>query len=1224
MRSSGSDSLFVTGSAFGRDLDWLIDTGCSVTLLSTRVYYDIPASKRPKLSPYNSLLTQAGGTPLSVLGTAPMTVKVGKQKLKHAIIVADCVDCGILGLDFLSEHGGQIDLKSSTVKIRGADVPIHRQRQQSCARIAVAETVTVKAGHRMIVEAKAPRQMPSGNWLVEPLPKAIANDTLAVAKTLSGGGSDSVLIEVMNPSETDVTLYKGTQAATIELVEFLPDLRPITQTDGKTSVPSRKIMKGSEKEPALHPELENLCQEIEHSLSETEKTAVKCLLQRNKEAFKFKDSPLGRTEMVKHDIVTTSQQPIKQRARRFPIHQREEGQRLVDEMLSQGVIEPSTSPWASPVVLVKKKSGETRFCIDYRKLNAISIKDAYPLPRIDDCLDALAGAKCFSTLDLASGYWQVGMTEEAKLKSAFVTNGGLYQWKVMPFGLCNAPSTFERLMEKVLAGLTWQICLVYLDDVIVYSETVLEHIDRLEVIFQKLKKAGLTLKPKKCNLFRKQVPFLGHVVSAEGVSTDPEKIKSIQDWKVPKDLTDVRSFLGLCSYYRKFVPKFSEIAKPLTRLTEKNRPFTWSSEQEEAWLELKRRLLSAPILAYPDPSTEFVLDTDASGYGIGAVLAQVQEGKERVIAYGSKSLTKEERRYCVTKRELLAVVYFLKQYRHYLYGQKFRIRTDHGALRWLTNFKDPQGQVARWLEVLGTYNFEIEHRPGLRHGNADALSRGPCRQCGMDDGNGAPETCQVLTREAARKQRESTPVETQNEEPTPIPWVGEGALSAENLVKAQREDPIISRLLAWKEAGHRPSWPEVSAEGQLLKIYWAQWESLEMRDKLMCRKLCPERKKERSQILIPSKLQSVVLETLHNAVTAGHMGVRRTLAAVRNRFFWPLMRRSVEKWCAECAVCASRKNPIKKRRAPLLKYQVGMPLERVALDITGPWPVSNSGNRYTLVVSDYFTKWAEAYPIPDQEAKTVAEVFVNQFVARFGAPMLIHTDQGRNFESKLFKEMCHLLGVKKTRTTAFRPQSDGLVERLNRTVGTMITAFVSENQKTWDKDLQLLLMAYRATPHESSKITPNEMMLGRQVSMPLDIQLGLAPDMEVKEETEFVEELRERLEIAYATARENLRESAERQKRYYDLKALDEPYKAGDLVWTINKSRRKGRCPKLQKKWLGPAVIEEKVNDVTYRVRITKTESKVIHYDHLKPYLSHDVPEWALSLQDKLARKQTE
>ena len=1076
----------------------------------------------------------------------------------------------------------------------------------------------------MIVEGKTPRKLPSGNWLVEPLARPIANDTLAIAKSLSKGGSESILLEVMNPTESDVVLYKGTQTATVESVDLFPGVRPISQIDvktsGQSSVRSAKLTQNRVK---LDPELEKLWEDIEYPLSGDESLAVRELLKRNTEAFKSKDGPLGRTDLVKHDIITTTQQPIKQRARRFPIHQRDEGEKLVTEMLDQGVIEPSTSPWASPVVLVKKKSGETRFCIDYRKLNAISVKDAYPLPRIDDCLDALAGAKCFSTLDLASGYWQVGMTEEAKLKSAFVTNGGLFQWKVMPFGLCNAPSTFERLMEKVLTGLTWQICLVYLDDVIVYSKTVDEHINRLNTIMQKFILAGLKLKPKKCFLFRTKVHFLGHVVSSEGVSTDPEKVEAIQNWKVPHDLTDVRSFLGLCSYYRRFVPKFSEVAKPLTKLTEKDQPFTWGSEQEQAWLDLKQRLMSAPILAYPDPSAEFILDTDASGYGIGAVLVQVQEGKERVIAYGSRSLTKEERRYCVTRRELLAIVFFLKQYRHYLYGQKFKVRTDHGALRWLMSFKDPQGQVARWLEVLGTYDFEVEHRPGLKHNNADALSRGPCRQCGLDDDCGTlAEGCKVLTRGAAREQSQGTQPETQTQ--PHVPWTGEGALSADKIVTAQSEDPVLAKLITWKQEGLRPKWADVSAEGRLLKVYWAQWESLEMNNGLLCRRYILTGKKERMQILLPDKLQDVVLEHLHNSVTAGHMGVRRTLAAVRQRFFWPKMRQSVDKWCSECAVCASRKNPPKSRRAPLKKYQVGEPMERVALDIAGPWPLSENGNKYTLVVSDYFTKWAEAYPIPDQEAKTVAEVFVNQFVARFGAPLLIHTDQGRNFESRLFKEMCGLLGVKKTRTVAFRPQSDGLVERLNRTIGTMIAAFVNENQRTWDKDLQVLMMAYRSTPHESTKLTPNEMMLGREVSLPLDVQIGLAPEMEIKEEHEYVDDLRLRLENAYSTARENLGESAKRQKHYYDLKTIDEKYKAGDLVWLVNKSRRKGRCPKLQKKWLGPAVVEEAVNDVTYKIRVTKTESRVVHYDHLKPYLSQEIPGWVPPLQAKFAKQQTE
>ena len=1218
VRSSCADSLFLPGSVYGQPVDWLVDTGCNETLLSTGTYYQIPEHQRPKLMPYYRILTQAGGEPLPALGTAEITVTIGKQRLKQVVVIAECIDSGILGLNFLTEHGGQIDLNTGMVRIAGVETPFHKQKLARIARIAASETVTVKAGTRMILGAKAPHKIPNGDWLIEPLPRAVASDTLAVAKVLSKGGSESLLLEVMNPTDSDSVLYKGTHLATVEPVDIITHMNPISQQGVDT--PDQGISKVSNVSIStkLEPELETLYEGIEYPLDEDEKLAVKQMLARNKAAFKPKDGPLGRTDLVKHDIKTTTEQPIKQRARRFPIHQRDEGQKLVDEMLDQGVIEPSTSPWASPVVLVKKKSGETRFCIDYRKLNDISIKDAYPLPRIDDCLDALAGAKCFSTLDLASGYWQVGLTEQAKEKSAFVTNSGLFQWTVMPFGLCNAPSTFERLMEKVLAGLTWQICLVYLDDVIVYSRTVHEHIDRLESILQRLIEAGLKLKPKKCFLFRKQVAFLGHVVSAEGVGTDPEKIKAVQEWRTPRDLTDVRSFLGLCSYYRKFVPHFSEIAKPLTRLTEKGAPFLWGTEQEESWAQLKQKLLTAPILAYPDPRLKFTVDCDASGYGIGAVLSQVQEGRERVIAYGSRSLTKEERRYCVTKREMLAVVHFLKHYRHYLYGQEFNVRTDHGALRWLMGFKDPQGQVARWLEVLGTYNFSIEHRAGLKHNNADALSRGPCRQCGMED---SEETmCQVVTRSAAKNQTTTSPAE--NNPSSPVPWTGEGELSRDQIVKAQQADPALIKLMAWLETGSRPSWIEVSAEGLDIKVYWAQWDNLLIKDGLLCRKFYYDRNGERIQILLPPVLHKQALTHCHDAVTAGHMGIRRTLASVRARFFWPHQRKAVEKWCAECTVCASRKHPTRKRRGPLQKYRMGLPMERVALDITGPWPVSHNGNRYVLVASDYFTKWSEAYPLPDQEAKTVAEAFVQQFIARFGAPLLVHTDQGRNFESRLFREMCALMGVKKTRTTAFHPQSDGLVENFNKTLGTMIAAFVSENQKTWDRDLAVLMMAYRATPHESTKMSPNWLMLGREVSMPLDIQIGLAPEMETTEETDYAEELRIRLENAYLAARENLGESAERQKRYYDLKALDKPFAIGDLAWLANKSRRKGRCPKLQKKWLGPVVVEQQVNDVTYRVRTTKTDSKVVHFDLMKPYVSSDVPEWAQTLQAKLQQKQ--
>ena len=1210
--TNGENGLYVSGSLLGEEVEWLIDTGCNVTILSADVFNRIPVHRRPKLHKSEQRLGQADGTPLDVVGEIVVTLMIGPQKYRSRVIVASCLMDGLLGMDLLQLSGACLDLQNGTVRLCGREVPTYRGGENSCCRVTVAETVTIRAGHRVIVETQPLTKVRDGNWLVEPLAKPLSG-MLAVAKSVVSGEKGFVPVEVMNPSGEDCVLYKGTHAATLQPVELVDRLQPdLAKAEGnEENFPStRGVRRVSPVDPdKLEPEIEKLFEDIEHPLTQNEQGTVRAMLARNQGVFKTEGKSLGRTTLVKHDIKTTTEQPIKQRARRIPIHQREVAEQEVEKMLKEDIIEPSHSPWASPIVLVRKKDGSTRFCVDYRKLNAVSIKDAYPLPRIDDTLDSLAGATCFSTLDLASGYWQVGLTEEAQTKSAFVTHSGLYQFKVMPYGLTNAPSTFERLMERVLQGLQWQICLVYIDDVIIYSRTVEEHVSRLELVLQKLAEAGLKLKPKKCHLFRTKVLYLGHIVSADGVSTDPEKVEAVKEWGVPKDLTDVRSFLGLCSYYRRFIPHFSTIAKPLTKLTEKNQEFHWGPEQEEAWAELKRKLLQAPILSYPDPKGEFILDTDASAYGMGAVLSQVQGGQEKVIAYGSKSLTKEERRYCVTRKELLAVVYFVKYYRHYLYGQKFTIRTDHGALRWLINFKDPQGQVARWLEILGTYDFDIQHRPGLKHNNADSMSRGPCRQCGRESTCGAKVVCGVTTRAAAKaKAKEDAPKPVAK--PPETPWVGDGPLARDRLKQAQLDDPILSKLIAWKQQDVRPPWGDISAEGASLKTYWAQWETLRLDDGLLVRELHVTGRKKRDQIVVPEKLKDVVLESLHNAVTAGHLGVRRTLAGVRARFFWPQMRQSVERWCEKCDVCAARKFSTKTRKGPMQKYQMGMPMERVSLDLSGPWPVSKNGNRYILVATDHFTKWSEAWAIPDQEAQTVAKTFVTQFVTRFGAPMMIHTDQGRNFESKLFKAMCKLLGVKKTRTTAFNPKSNGQVERLNKTLSTMIGTYIAENQHVWDENLSALMMAYRATPQESTGITPNEMMMGREVYMPIDVQVGSTSADVPQDESSYVEELRIHLENVYNLARESLGASAVKQKRHYDLKAIDEPYRKGDLVWLVNKSRRKGKCPKLQPKWLGPMQVIDKLNDVTYKIKTSLTEVKVVPYEHLKPYLGDKVPNW--------------
>jgi hypothetical protein len=389
------------------------------------------------------------------------------------------------------------------------------------------------------------------------------------------------------------------------------------------------------------------------------------LVHKYADAFATPDGQLGGTDLVKHSIDTGNARPIKTPYRPPTFAKRAIIDENLDKMLENDIIEPSNSPWASPVVLTKKKDGTHRFCVDLRKLNDVTRKDAYPLPNIQDCLSSLEGAKWFCTLDLASGYWKVAMEESDKEKTAFATHRGLFQFKKMAFGLTNAPATFMRLMERVLQRLNWEQCLVYLDDIIVFGDSFDQCLSRLQTVIQRIQDAGLKLKPSKCHLFRSEVSFLGHIVKEEGIACDPEKIVKVREWPTPESVGDVRSFLGLANYYKRFIQGFSSLALPLTEMTGKNKTFRWDERCQTSFESLKDALTTAPVLAYPssNPDDIFILDTDASNFGIGAVLSQMQDGAERVIAYASKGLGKSERNYCTTFRELLAVVVFITHFK---------------------------------------------------------------------------------------------------------------------------------------------------------------------------------------------------------------------------------------------------------------------------------------------------------------------------------------------------------------------------------------------------------------------------------------------------------------------------------------------------------------------------------------------------------------------------------
>ncbi len=677
--------------------------------------------------------------------------------------------------------------------------------------------------------------------------------------------------------------------------------------------------------------------------------------------------------------------------------------------------------------------------------------------------------------------------------------------------------------------------------------------------------------------------------------TDPGKVQCIQRWPVPVDAQELRKFLGLATYYRRFVKGFAEIATPLFNLAQKEKVFQWTEPCGEAFQKLKHCLVSAPVLAYPRREGQFILDTDASQHGIGAVLSQVQDGDEKVVAYGSRALTKAEKNYCVTRKELLACVYFMRHFRCYLLGRHFLARSDHAALQWIQSLKEPEGQTARWLEQLQEFDFHLEHRPGKRHLNADALSRLPCHQCG---------TSHVPLQE----HHLGRPVMAVS---TSQSWAP--AFDLEELRAAQLADPVLRKAVEWLEQGVRPEAKEVATASTELRSFWAQWARLELCQGVLYRRWEEDTTEEETtardrgskQLVVPQSLTHDVMQNLHNGPAGCHLGIAKTLAKIRQRFFWYGMSNDVQEWCRMCLDCARRKSPTRAPRAPLVNIKTGNPMERVALDILGPLPSTVRGNKYIVVIADYFTRWTEAFALPNQEAATVAETLVSQWICRFGAPDSIHTDQGPNFESRLFKEVCNLLGIDKTRTTPYHPQSDGLVERMNRTILTMLSIKVAEDD-TWDRHLPEILMAYRASTHESTGFTPFRLVFGREIHLPIDVMFGSAHEFDL-EVVPYVRELRARMTDAFTMVRERVQAAQQRQKDYYDRRATGGRFKVGDRVWLYSPAVPRGRTPKFHCPWKGPYVVVKVISDVTYRIQLEgqggrrRRQRIVTHFNRLKP-----------------------
>ena len=1182
----------------------LVDSGSTASVIHPDVLSRISWIADVHREHQSGQLRLADGGVVYTQGSVKLLLKLGTDSvpIQHDFIVAAIEAPAVVGLDFMRAHGCILNVTEGTLVVEDK---VHMcstmQHLPSCFRIAMAETVIVPPYSEMVIPGVVQGQAHFTEGLIENLESPLCDGHVALAKLVVNPAGGDVPLRVVNMGYQSAKLHQGMIIASCEPAQVMS---MIEEESSDNELNSDTVKVEHELPSCMSPILD----EYEHRLSDSEIRESREMLKEELVTFAKSRDDIGTTDVATHRMKMVSSQTSKESARRLPLSRYQVVKDELSRMQRLGVIEPSNSAWASPIVLVTKKDGTIRFCVDFRRVNNLTIKDSYPLPRIDDTIDALRGSSWFSTLDLASGYWQVPMAPEDAEKTAFTTPFGLFQFKKMPFGLANAPATFERLMDLVLAGLHWDVCLVYLDDIIVFSQSFKQHVQRLQPVLERLRQAGLKLSPSKCHLFQPRVEFLGYVVSGDGVSTDPKKTEAIDKWPTPRSVRDVRSFLGLCSYYRRFVKGFADIAKPLYVLTQQDVVFVWSDECQEAFQNLKAALTSPPILAYPSESDAFILDTDASSVGIGAVLSQVQNGTERVIAYFSRVLNPAERNYCVTRRELLAMVCAVNHFHHYLCGRHFLVRFDHGSLRWLMNFRNLEGQMGRWLAFLNNYDFVIQHRPGKSHGNADALSHRSCTVC---------DFCE-------RREQQELAV---------LAWDGDdqhfcGLLVADNpdvsqqwfesysptqLRHWQDDDPVLHKVLQWVESGSKPSWQDIQSEGSSLRQYWSSFAHLELKDGVLYRR-CDDALSsvQTLRLVAPPAIRDKIFHFLHSCRTGGHLGINRTVSSVRRRFWWSGMKTDVMRWCQHCDRCQRRNHRSGPGRAPLHQEPVGSPMERIAFDILSFPQETDLGNKCVLVVCDYFTKWTEAFPLKDHQATTVADTWMTQIFLRFGVPRIIHSDQAPEFTSELMQELFRLLEIQQTRTCPYRPQSDGLVERFNRTLIDMLSKFCGDYTQDWDEHIPYLLCAYRASVNESTGCSPNHLMLGREILLPIDLMFPCNSLPSYKCRTEYVEWVKKTMEDNFERVRFNLKSAAQRQKRYFDDRTKLHQFRKGDWVLRFYPPNLRN---KLKSLYIGPYLVISQPGAVTYTLQRDPSHRPVtVHVDHIKRYHSENLPQSWLGL----------
>ena len=1310
--------------SFGEiDLIALIDTGAGPSVMSTEAYEGL-GKKIEELGLAGHTLSAANNTELKVRGLTPLLkFKLGTTEFNMKFTVVDNVSgTVILGRDFLTMYDVLVDIVNKRLVVRNhdQDYTITEQSMINGGSTYVGQAssvckITATSMQKIEFTIGRRRGTPdlkgdANRWLAYIEPKAthkLEGKGVRLSRGIAVVENNKVVVSALNlfheeveirPQDTliKVTPVTSTYSRTVveldsrevnkvqqqekrpevDLIELkeqrLDDESVITgmslvtgdeTISSRSNFPLEREVTGKDlpkKEFLTRPKIDHL----EENMNVKQWKQLNEVLEKHEGIFSKSPSDIGCTDLIEHDIeLEVGARPFKEPIRRLG----EDRKKIVDDQIrilrDTGVIRECKSPYASAIVLVRKQDNSMRFCIDFRKLNDITVKDAFPLPMISEHLDRLGAAKYFTSLDMGNAFWQVRLTEESMAKTAFTTPDHLWEWTRMPFGLCNATATFQRLMTRTIGHLTSKygnLVLCYVDDILIATSTIEEHLERLDEVFMCLARAGLKLKAAKCKLMERQVKFLGRIISERGVEADPGQVQKILNWRVPSCKQELESFIGLANYYREFIQGFANIVAPLNKLKGKNTPYVWNEATQTAFDGLKQSLTTEPILGIADGVGEFVLDTDASAVAIAGILHQRQiiRGQEKlvVICYGSRGLRGSERNYGAAKNEMLAALTFIEHYRKFLYGKKFIIRCDNMAFSWLKSYSTKSEHVARWITRLDGFDFTIEHRDRNKHTNADGLSKKTeyyQRRANHIQAEHVPgfafmnqnefEQLPLLTNDKLNwkqddprwleknwdlkdfEEKELAKPNMNGSKPFPAQQETEndscklcslsinedeaieidvnviqakGKYDQHELAKAQERDVGVRAFRNLTRGGEPEVWlAELTTEEK----NWYQVAKKDLKinhDDVLVRKLKYQDGIAMGYtIVLPAEYRFEVMNAAHDG--AGHFGNKKTLDQLVMKFNWPGMRRDLEQYVQSCPACQKGKPNAKSKPHALKPIISERPNQLVQIDFL-KLNESSEGHKGLLVIIDHFSKYAQAVAVTDFTAKIAAEAVGTKWISLFGVPETIQSDQGSHFEAELFQEFTAVFGIQKTHSSPYHPQSNGLVERQNRTLIQMLRIVCHVDQHEWHKFLPHVTMAYNFAVHSSTKLTPFKLFTGREVTSPIWF---LFPNWNLKKYENLQEYTREMVgdwEKCILFARENIRKAQVRQERNHNRKiAQHDRVEIGEqaLVF-VDVVPRKG-VPKLTRKWRGPF----RCVDIWDNGRNYKFENGMIaHAERVIPY----------------------